>query len=379
MKQLLFVILLLNIYKVEAQTSASSVADSLYAIGNYTNAINEYSKIGTITSAIQIARSYKAIGNFEKAITQYQYIVELHPEFEITKYELGKLLLKTKGYEEAETVFSDLLGANTKNPEYQYYFGETNKELERMELSLISYKKAVALDSTHLRSLFELGKYYTIKQERDNALNYIEKGLNYYENDVALINLMALVLYNDFQYENAIPWFEKVLELGETKDYVYEKLANCYYKNWNLEKAKETYRILLQRDDTNSNTYFSLAEVYRKNKQIDSAKVFIIKGMEVQKPIFAEGYIRLANIARDQKDLKTALKYYSMAHDEDPNDARIYYNIATVNDQVGTDLNAKLAYYKNFLKQYPNEHPYFYESVRKRIRELKEEIHFATE
>ena len=40
MKQVLFVVLLLHVFKAEAQTSASSVADSLYAVGNYTKAIN---------------------------------------------------------------------------------------------------------------------------------------------------------------------------------------------------------------------------------------------------------------------------------------------------------------------------------------------------
>ena len=87
----------------------------------------------------------------------------------------------------------------------------------RKPLSII--KRPVALDSTHLRSLFQLAKYYTVKQERDNALKYIEKGLQFYETDVALINLKALVLFNDYQYNNAIPWFEKLLELGEDKDY----------------------------------------------------------------------------------------------------------------------------------------------------------------
>ncbi|MEH6769586.1 tetratricopeptide repeat protein [Maribacter arcticus] len=379
MKQVLFVVLLLHVFKAEAQTSASSVADSLYAVGNYTKAINEYSKIGNASAALQIARSYNAIGNFEKAIAQYQFVTDENPDFELAHFELGKLLLKVGEFQKANVVFTYIIESNAENPEYYYYLGEVLRSQEQTNASLSQYKRAVGLDSTHLRSLFQLAKHYTIKQERDSALTYIEKGLQFYENDVAMINLKALVLYNDFQFENAIPLFERILELGENKNYVYEKLGYSYTMNWEFDKAKQAYNLLLNRDDTNSQTYFSLAKVYQKEKKLDSAKIFIHKALDVQKPIFAEGYSALANIARDQKDLKTALKYYSMAHDEDPLDARIYYNIATVNDQVGTDLNAKLAYYKNFLKQYPNEHPYFYESVRKRIRELKEEIHFAKE
>ena len=223
MKQFLLVIFLIQIVRAEAQTSDSSVADSLYVVGNYSKAINEYSKVGGVSSALQIARSYNAVGNYEKAITQYQYVVDEDVENQLAQFELGKLCLKVNRFEEAKSVFTNLSNLNTTNPEFQFYLGEVNRHLDVTDQSLKQYKKAIKLDSTHLRSLFQLAKYYTIKQERDNALTYILKGLNYYENDVSLINLHALVLFNDAQFEKAIPLFERVLELGEDKNYVYEK------------------------------------------------------------------------------------------------------------------------------------------------------------
>lgn len=365
------------IAKVEAQSSALTLADSLYSIGNYSKAINEYSKVGGISSALQIARSYNATCNYEKAITQYKYVVGEDVKNQLAQFEFGKLLLKVNRYEEAQSVFANLSNLNTTNPEFQFYLGEVNRHLDATAASLKQYKKAVKLDSTHLRSLFQLAKHYTIKQERDNALKYILQGLDYYENDVSLINLHALVLFNDFQFEKAIPLFERVIELGEDKDYVYDKLAFSYNKNWEFHKAKEAYNILLKRDDTNSEIYFDLASVYQKENKLDSAKIFIHKAMAVQKPIFANGYNQLAYIAREQKDLEKAFKLFERAHKEDTSNALIYYNIATTYDRFGTDLQKKLDYYENFMKDYPNEHPYYYETVKKRISELKEEIHFS--
>ncbi|SIQ18391.1 Flp pilus assembly protein TadD, contains TPR repeats [Maribacter ulvicola] len=363
--------------KAEAQSSGLAVADSLYTIGNYSKAINEYSKVGGLSAALQIARSYNAVGNYEKAITQYQYVVEEDVKNQLAQFELGKLLLKVNRFEEAKSVFANLSNLNTTNPEFQFYLGEVNRHLDATDASLKQYKKAIELDSMHLRSLFQLAKHYTIKQDRDNALKYILQGLDYYENDVSLINLHALVLFNDFQFEKAIPLFERVLELGEDKNYVYDKLAFSYNKNWEFQKAKEAYKILLKRDDTNSQTYFDLAGVYQKESKLDSAKIYINKAMAVQKPIFANGYNQLAYIAREQKDLEKAFKLFERAHREDTSDALIYYNIATTYDQFGTDLQKKLGYYENFLKDYPNEHPYYYETAKKRISELKEEIHFT--
>ena len=377
MKLFFILILLLLQIKAEAQTSALGVADSLYTLGNYSKAINEYSKVGGLSAALQIARSYNAVGNYEKAITQYQYVVEEDVKNQLAQFELGKLLLKVNRFKEAKSVFTNLSNLNMTNPEFQFYLGEVNRHLDVTDESLKQYEKAINLDSTHLRSLFQLAKHYTIKQERDNALKYILQGLRYYENDVSLINLHALVLFNDYQYEKAIPLFEKVLELGEDKDYVYDKLAFSYNRNWEFSKAKKAYHILIKRDDTNSQTYFDLASVYQKENKLDSAKIFIKKAMAVQKPVFANGYSQLAYIAREQKDFKTAFKFFKMAHQEDTSDARTYYNIATTYDQFGTDLQKKLVYYQNFLNDYPNEHPYYYETAKKRISELKEEIHFT--
>lgn len=377
MKLFFILILLLLQIKAEAQTSALGVADNLYTLGNYSKAINEYSKVGGLSAALQIARSYNAVGNYEKAITQYQYVVEEDVKNQLAHFELGKLLLKVNRFDEAKPVFINLSNFNMTNPEFQFYLGEVNRHLDVTDESLKHYEKAINLDSTQLRSLFQLAKHYTIKQERDNALKYILQGLRYYENDVSLINLHALVLFNDYQYEKAIPLFEKVLELGEDKDYVYDKLAFSYNRNWEFSKAKKAYHILIKRDDTNSQTYFDLASVYQKENKLDSAKIFIKKAMAVQKPVFANGYSQLAYIAREQKDFKTAFKFFKMAHQEDTSDARTYYNIATTYDQFGTDLQRKLVYYQNFLNDYPNEHPYYYETAKKRISELKEEIHFT--
>ena len=379
MKKVIVLLCMLFSFKAEAQSSALVIADSLYALGNYAKAINAYASEGSISSGLQIARSYKAIGNFEKAMVQYQNLVKEHPDLQIACFELGKLRFKVKDFNEARKLFADLIATNNQNPEYFYYLGESFRELEQPASSLAAFKNAVRIDSTHLRSLFQLGKYFTIKQERDNALRYVDAGLQFYENDVSLINLKALIYFNDGQYEKAIPWFERVLELGERKVYVYEKLGYSYYKNWDFDKAKKTYQTLIRKNDTNSEAYFSLAEVYRKNKQLDSAAIFIKTAMDVKRPIFGQGYSALAGLARERKDLKKALAYYTLAHKEMPTEPRHYFQICTVYDRLSDNADKKLEHYENFIELYGKAQPYLSEIVVKRVSELKEQIHFEAD
>jgi len=372
-------ILILVAAIAKGQSAALTVADSLYATGNYTKAINAYAAVGDKSSVLQIARAYKAIGNYEKAIMQYQALEQQNPEMHIASFELGKLFFAVKNFNEAQKIFANLASSVKSNPEYYYYLGESLRELGEPANSLISFKNAIALDSTHLRSLFQLAKYFTIKKERDNALQYVDAGLRFYENNVSFINLKALIYYNDGQYKQAIPLFEKLLELGEHKAYVYEKLGYSYYKNWDFEKAKEAYKTLLAINDSNSLTYLSLAEVYRKNKQLDSAEIHIKKGMDVKRPIFAQGYSMLAGLARERKDLKKALEYYKLAHKELPAKPRHYFQICTVLDQLSADAIEKLKCYKNFTEKYGTKQPYLSEIVTKRISELRAQIHFNTD
>ena len=354
-----------------------TTADSLFATGNYTKAINAYAEIGGTDADLQIARAYNAIGNLEKAVVQYQSLIEKAPNRQIASFELGKLFLKTKRYEEAKTLFSKLAVAVKDNPEYNYYLGEAYLETQQLDSANIAYKQAVATDSTHLRSLFRLGKYYMITRERDKALEYVDAGLRFYENDMSFINLKALILYNDAQYVKAIPLFEKLLEMGEIKPYVYEKLAYSYFKDWDFEGAKKNYRALIDMDDTNSDAYFGMAAALRKNKQLDSAEIYIRMGMDVQRPILAEGYASLASLARQREDLKSALEYYKLAFKEDPTDEFVYFNICTVADQHYKDPKTKLYYYQNYLEKFGAKSPYTSKIATKRIKELKEEIHFS--
>lgn len=232
MRKLVLVVISLISFKAEAQSSALAIADSLYATGNYTNAINYYAKEGSQKDNIQIARAYNAVGNYDKAIIQYENVVIKDAGIQIARFELGKLYLKTKQFEKARELFADLVAKDQSNPKYFYYRGEAFKNLNQFASSIIAYKKAIRIDSTHLRSLFQLGKYFVIKQERNEALLYIDKGLEFYESDISLINLKALALYNNNEYEKSIPFFERLIALGEEKKHIYTKLANAYFKEW---------------------------------------------------------------------------------------------------------------------------------------------------
>lgn len=335
-----------------AQPSALAIADSLYSIGNYTSAINYYAKVGTVNADLQIARTYNAVRNYDKAILQYEALVASHARTQIPQFELGKLYLKTKKPRKAHALFEKLIAENNTNPEYYYYCASAIFDQDSLSKSMPVFKKAIALDSTHLRSIYEVSKFYTTIQERDSVLKYTDKGLRFYEEDASLINLKAIALYNNYEYAAAIPLFEKLIELKEEKPYIFERLANAYFKVEQLEKAKANYKKLLAFDEEKSSALFSLGNVFWKQQQLDSAAVYIQKSIDAQKVLLDKEYQALGRLASEQKDFKLALKYYKLAHEQDPSNVTYFYQICFLADQYYKDPQVKRNYYEQLINTY---------------------------
>lgn len=363
----------------EGQSSASSVADSLYLLGNYTAAINEYSKNGDQKSSLQIARSYSAIGNTNKAIVQYLDIIHKNDLAIQAKFELGKLYDRLKKNEEAKLVFEQLTDLETNNPEFHFYLGKNQLALLDATSAKSSFNRAIALDSTHLKSIFLLGRQL-IKEERIyDALQIIELGLKSVENDVSLINLKALAHYNNDSYKEAAALFARLLELGEKKSFIYKRLGRSELENWNFEEAKEAYRKLEQFFGMEADAYYGLGEVFLKEQQLDSAEVYFKRSIEERRYIFDNEYRSLGRISRLQGKLKSALEYYAKAWEENKLNYLNYYQVCVLADEYYKDPKIKLRYYKRLLSDFEKLPQFLTERAKKRVSELKEEIHFTAE
>lgn len=369
--------LLLFSFQAGAQSSALSVADSLYTTGNFTAAINEYAKEGNAQASLQIARAYNVIGNFDKALAQYEATLKSYPNMEIARFEYGKLLFKTKNYQPALEAFNTLIAENQHNPEYFYYLGRTLENSLKQEEANVAFRKAVALDSTHLRSLYSLGKYFVGQEIRDSALVYVDQGLRFYENDVSMINLKAQAYFNNGQYQPAIPWFEKLIVLGEDRPFVLERLAHSYYRSYENEKAVEAYRMLSVVPGYLADAYLGMGQAYMQDKQLDSAQVYIKKSIAERTETFEKEYADLGRIARLQNKTKESMEYYKMAWEENKENPYNYYQVCVLADEYYKDPKTRLPYFERLLDLYPDLPPFLKERVLKRVSEIKEEIHYA--
>lgn len=368
---------LFTINKTKAQTSDFTVADSLYRIGNYTKAVNAYAKIGDENANLQIARAYASMNNNDKAMAQYQGLLNRHPNNTLARFELGKLYDKTKRFLKAVALFTELTAKVTDNPEFFYYLGKSNQALRAYDKGKEALQKAIRLDSTHLRSIYLLGKYYVAVEEPANALEIVDLGLKTAPNDVALLNLKALTKFDVGDYEVAAPLFERLLELRERKPFVYKKLGYSLANLRKYEEAKKTYLQLVDIPNYEADGYKGLGQVYLMEKKLDSAETYFLKSIEERQYTFDDEYRNLGRIARLQGALKKALDYYTKAWEEDNNNQFTFWQVCVLSDEYYKDPKIKLAKYEQLLTDHTNLMPFLKERAQKRVAELKEEIHFG--
>ena len=123
--------------------------------------------------------------------------------------------------------------------------------------------------------------------------------------------------------------------------------------------------------------YFGLGEVYLKDKQLDSAEVYFKKSIEERRYVFEKEYSSLGRIARLQNNNKKALDYYIKAWQENPGNQFSYWQVCIIADEYYKDPQIKINHYQKLQTDFEELMPFLKERAKKRVIELKEELHFS--
>ncbi|MEN8187465.1 MAG: tetratricopeptide repeat protein, partial [Bacteroidota bacterium] len=254
---LLFTILYIN--KTEAQTSVLSVADSLLQSGNYIAAIEKldsyypqtfetlvkqgyifqitgnYSKsISSYNEALSkgesvkvtqsLGKSYQLQGNANKAIELYEEVLEKDSTNLILKYNLAKIYTKERKSKDAIKLLNELIKADSLNPNYHYSLGKIhqNKGASGFMKSGNYFLSAFKVDSSHLKSIYELTKFYKKIHFKDSATLFINKGLKKYPESINFNQSKAKDLFYRKEYDSTLVYLKRLEDLNYKTMFTYK-------------------------------------------------------------------------------------------------------------------------------------------------------------
>ncbi len=376
MNKFIFLLLLFTAVKAEAQTSALAVADSLYAVGNYSEAIKELQKAPlSVETKIKLARAQKAKGNITAALDSYKEVLQKEPGRILAAVEYAKLLSATGKLQEADSLFSLLVMKDRMNPDFHYRLGLVKEKLKD-STALKHYQTAAVFNSTHQQALEKLARYNLSQGKLMKTEILCKQGLKANPANITLLSLLAQAFYHMDEYELAIKEFEKLIDLGAANEFVHSKIARAHVYVNNLEEAIKHYKKALDYNEENYATHYSLGQLYALTGEFINSEGHLLQAILLKAVTLDAEFTSLGLTYKLQGNPKKALEYFNKALEENPDKERAMYERAIAADSYYDDLQTRMNYYQAYLDRFQaTGSPDLLLLARRRVKDIREEIH----
>jgi glycosyltransferase involved in cell wall biosynthesis len=174
-----------------------------------------------------IARSYKNLDNLEFSTKYYLEIINRFPEDIDSSSMLIRNYYNINDYEKVLFYCEIVLKLEKTNKNALRFKARCSTKLDNFEEAILNWRKLIKIEEDNLEALIELGRNLHNIGEYNEALKYLEKGLELAPNDRRAIRTLALV------YERTKN-LSKALELYTLECNNYPNLASNWEKRINL-------------------------------------------------------------------------------------------------------------------------------------------------
>ena len=366
--------------------SKTKIADSLYVVGKYEEAISLMEKEDTssVKILIDLAKYYKANSEYKKALKTYKKILDFDSSRVITVLNYGETLLSLNQLKEADSLYEKISLRFPENAQFYYSRGLANERMGNDSIALDLYKKTHKFDQYHQNALYKLSKESLRNEEYQQTLAYTAMGLSKNEKNVSLRSITGQTYSAMAVFYKAIPHYEKIIELGQGNEFVHSKLAYAYYKDGNFDKAIENYKKALLYETGNSSTHFLLGKMYALKKDYQNSEQHLLMAIKIKdQPMDAE-YFSLALTYKNQEKYKKAFDWFQETLKENPDHIRALYERAVAADNYFKDIDTRINYYQAFWNKYNGKDANYLAKdmlylTKNRISDLKEKKHMEAD
>ena len=381
MNKFFFLLFLFIATKAEAQTSALAIADSLYAVENYSGAIEELERSGSKSEAVllKLAQAQKANGNIVAALDNFRNVINSNPDRILTSVEYGKLLSSTGNLQEADSIFTGLVKKYPMNAGFHYQLGLV-REKRKDSTAMKHYNFTILLQKTHQQALIKVSTRALAGGKLIRAERLSKQGLETNPTGIALLSILAQSYYYQKEYGQAVEQFEKLVDLGAGSEFVHSKLGTAYFHLENYDKAIAHFNSALDYEDENHATHYSLGKLYALKGEYENSERHLLFAILLKDVIVDEEYTSLGLTYKLSEKPKKALAYFNKALEENPDNERAMYERAIVADSYYKDLQTRLNYYQSYVdrfEEYGSKNLLLL--AKRRIKDIREEMHMTAE
>ncbi len=412
MNKFLFILFIiqLSIFKIEAQTSVLSVVDSLFQSGNYILALKELEKMNPQTftvlvkqgSIYQITRNYsKAIdlytkalykkeslkvkqelgksylgqGNSDQAIKIYEDVLKKDSLNLLLKFDLAKLYTKEYRKNDAIPLLESLIKADSLNPGYYYELGKIYKNkgasgfIKSGNYFLDTYRR----DTTHLKSIYELSKFYKQLKFNDSTSMFIDKGLRLNPKSINFNQLKAKESYNKKEFDTTLVYLKKLEELNFKTMFTYKLFGLTYMKMEDYTNAEKYLEKAIRKKWNDASVHYNMGLLKKLQGDLKGAELSFLISIMNLKPDVDKQYYELGLVYL-QNDLNKATSSFKKSYENNPKNHYSLFQLALVSEDYYKDKKIALKYFKMYVEKFPSKDKEMYLYSTKRIKEITKEF-----
>lgn len=411
MKLTVYAFLILINLKTEAQTSVLPVSDGLIQTGKYQLALIElrsaqpqtfdilvkqgkiYQKTSNYSKAIifyqlalekrysnkvyqSLGNSYLLQGNANKAIDIYEKVLEKDSLNLFLKYDLAKLYTKEFRKKDAILLLEELIEADSLNPGYYYNLGKIYHNIGPTGFMKSGnyFLDAYRIDTTHLKSIYELTKFYKKLQFKDSTSLFISKGLEVNPKSINFNQLKAKDALYKKEYDTTLVYLKKLEDLNFKNIFVYKMYGLTYLNMEDYDNAKKYFTKAYRMNHTDASIPYNLGIVSKNQGDLKNAKRYFLMSIYNLKPEVDKHYFELGLISIEENNLKEAISNFKKSYKNNPKNYLALFQLAISSDKYLKDKHIPMEYFQEYVDKFSSQDQKMSDYAVQKIKEFKKEF-----
>ena len=357
----------------QAITQLLEKANQTFQSGEYKNALNLVESLQSVSSDnpdIYFLKGliFNNLNRLDDASTAYEKTLQLDPEYEGVRFNLGNIAMSRGNFEQAIELYRQE-HARHPAPNTLVNMGLAFANLHQPDSSMAAYERAITLDSSFADAFVLLGQEYKNAGDPERAIELTRQGLALAPDNATYLSILGGFLLQNGQPEEALPYLEKsaairpwgyrpVYNLGLALERVGQQSKSQRY----LAKA-DTLRQLqsqvahlqmqVQNNPRDFMRWVELGEILREMGNYRASRD-ALRSASLLQPSQLALQNNIAYLSLALGDTTEAIDIFQSIVREDSAQTDVWFNLGVVLTETGREAAARKAW-QQVLQQTPND------------------------
>ncbi len=320
---------------------------------------------------VQQGKEAEETGNWDRAIGSFEEALRLKPKSGFLQTKVAALYFNRKDYQRTLDYCNGALASDPRNPDAAKLAGKAAYALNKFDVAIRYFEKAIAARSTDAELHYGLGMALYASRDARRALDELYRARLYNGKDIEVLYMIGKIHWemcqqaweemvrvdpNSFRvkqmvaekdvssnlFPEAIAKYEAIIKADPHAPGFHDALGKVYLHVGKLAQAEEAFRAELKLDPHSFTSYYGLADISFQRQDFAVALEDVTRSIQ-EKPDFGDAYVLLGRIEWHLGDRQKAVETLEHATGLSPSDASLYYMLAHFYEVLGKPDSAAKA------------------------------------